>query len=280
MPGTDPATSSRLAPAPSLRGTVVFVALVAGLFLVGGVMLQILLGEVGLLLSQLLFLAVPAVLFVFLTRLDPVRVFSIRLPTSRQVVGGLVFLAGGVQIAWFLAWAQSFIIPVPVDYLQAMAEVLRPESVGRFLWLILLVAVTPAIAEELFFRGVILAGFRNAVPTFWAIVAVGLIFGLFHLTPHTAFRFLPTAWMGILLAWVVVVSGSLPLAIVLHFANNAAILTLGALPLTQEQVAGAEQSPPLLLFPVAVLLFVVGARMIPRATEASSTPPTSPDTIP
>ncbi len=253
---------------PSLRATTAFILFTAGLFLLGGLPLQLLFGEVGLLLSQVGLLLLPALGFAVLGGYDLRRVFPMRIPPLRIWVGGVVVLGGGVATAWFLAWAQSLVLPVPVEYLEAMAEALRPDSVGRWLWLLLLVAVVPALSEEVLFRGVVLSGLRGAVPTFWAILGVGLVFGLFHLSPQTAFRFLPTAWMGILLAWVVVVTRSLPLAIFLHFLNNGAILTLGALPMTRDQVAGAEATPPLFLLPMAMgLLLLGGALLRPRAPE-------------
>jgi membrane protease YdiL (CAAX protease family) len=103
-----------------------------------------------------------------------------------------------------LAWTQSLVIPVPVEYIEAMSELLRADSIRRFLWLVLLAALVPAVAEEALFRGVVLSSLRRRLPTAAAVVITGTVFGLFHLTPETAFRFLPTAWLGILLSWVVV----------------------------------------------------------------------------
>jgi membrane protease YdiL (CAAX protease family) len=175
-----------------------------------------------------------------------------------------------VQIAWLLTWVQSLIVPVPTAYLEAVSAALTADSVPRFLQLLFIAAALPAVAEEVLFRGVVLSGFRSRLPTFWAVVLVGVAFGIFHLTPQTAFRFIPTAWLGMLLAWVVVVSGSLPLSVILHFVNNAAILSLTALPMTRERIASPEEAPPFLLLPIALLALAWGVRMLHREAPRRS----------
>ncbi len=239
--------------------------LAALLFITGGLPLQILLGEWGLVLAQLLFLLLPALLLLRWGSYDLRRTLSLRIPGRPQVVGGFLVLIGGVQVAWYLSWLQSFVVPVPVELLEAMSEMLAADSIPRFLQLLVVAAVVPAVAEETLFRGAALGAFRNRFPAPVAVILTGLVFGLFHLTPETAFRFLPTAWLGILLGWVVVASRSLPLAILLHFVNNAMILSLTALPITRERVTGPEEAPPLLLLPVAVGLLAWGLVLVHRA---------------
>jgi membrane protease YdiL (CAAX protease family) len=265
----DVATGGRAAGGvPSPRAIVLLLLASALLFLLGGLPLQILLGEGGLLLSQILFLLLPALIFLRAGGFDMERCLPPRRPGVGEVGFGVLLLAGAVVLAWFLAWAQSWFIPVPVEYLETLERVLRAESMGRFLWLLLLVALVPAVAEEVLFRGAALAGFRSRLPDFWAVIVAGVVFGLFHLSPETAFRFVPTAWLGIVLGWVVVVSGSLPLAMILHFVNNAAILTLTAIPFTREALMMAEQRPPLILLPVALILLTLGARGLRPSPEA------------
>jgi sodium transport system permease protein len=261
---------------PTLRDCVALILIVALLFMLGGLPLQLLMGEAGLIVAQLGLLMAPALLFVRWGGFDPIVTLSLRLPTRSQLTAGLLVLVGGVQVAWFLAWAQSLVMPVPVEYLEAMAEVLQADSIRRFAWLVLVAALVPAVAEEVLFRGVLLSGFRNALPTVWAVVGVGLVFGLFHLSPVTAFRFLPTAWLGILLAWVVVASGSLPLAMVLHFLNNGAILALTALPLTRDHLGGPEDHPPFFLVPVGMVLLVWGMHVLQRERSGRDPEPEDP----
>lgn len=92
------------------------------------------------------------------------------------------------------------------------------------LWqLLLLGAVVPAICEEAAFRGVLLGSVRRTVGSVSAVIVSSLVFGLFHMT---AVRFLPTAFLGLLLGLSVVLTGSLLPAIVWHALNNALALIL------------------------------------------------------
>jgi sodium transport system permease protein len=260
---------------PSIRSAVGLVVLVAFLYLVGGIPFQLAFGEVGLLLSQLLLMGLPPVLYCVIRDYDLVRTFSIRLPTASQLAGGLVLLATGLVIAWFLAWAQSLVTPVPTEYMEAMAAFITADSPARFLWLIALVAVVPAISEELVFRGVLLSGFRSRAPAWAAVILTGLLFGLFHLSPATGFRVLPTAWMGMVLAWVVIASGSLPLAILLHFVNNALIVVLASAASTRGFVTDTETAPPFLLLALALAGFAWGLILLGRPDAEALTRETS-----
>ena len=275
----DPSVAARRRGIPRVSEAVALLFIVAILYLVGGAVLQIYLGEPGLLLGQLLFMALPVVLLVRARGYPMREVLALRGFDREHFLAGILLMYGGGLIALYLAWAQSFFIPIPLDFLEAMAEVLTADSVERFLWLLVLAAATPAIAEELLFRGVLLSSLRGRMPELLVVVVTGLIFGLFHLAPQTAFRVLPTAWLGMVLAWVVISSGSLPLAMVLHFVNNGTLLALAAFPLTREFATGTEDAPPLLLLPVALLLFGVGVHLMRekrRRGEGAATDPPPP----
>ncbi|MEX2530455.1 MAG: type II CAAX endopeptidase family protein [Gemmatimonadota bacterium] len=248
--------------APPIYEAVALLVFVAVLYIVGGITLQVYLGEPGLLLGQMLFMALPVVVLVKARGYRLKEVLALRGFDRYHLLAGVLLMSGGGLIALYLAWFQSLFMPVPVGFLEAMAEVLTADSVGRFVWLLLLAAVTPAIAEELLFRGALLSALRDRMPEILVVIVVGLVFGLFHTAPQTAFRILPTAWLGMVLAWVVIASGSLPLAVLLHFLNNGTLLALAALPATREFATGVEGTPPLVLLPVALLLFGVGVHLM------------------
>lgn len=95
----------------------------------------------------------------------------------------------------------------------------RPTS----LWVVwLLIAVTPALCEEFFFRGLVLSGLRKfgMVP---AILVCALLFGLAH---SSIYRLMPTMFIGGLLTWLVWRSGSIWCSIVGHALNNGIAATL------------------------------------------------------
>ncbi len=255
---------------PSPRAAVGFVAGVAVLFFYGGVSLQVHLGERGLLASEWLLLFLPALLFVGGGRFDLRRTLSLRAPRRVALAGAVLLIAGCLPIAWVIGWLQTFVLPVPWELMRGLEKLVTADSLGRMAWLFLLLAVTPALCEEMVFRGVLLGGTRSLEP--WrAILLNGLVFGAFHLSFETAIRFLPTAWLGIVIAWAVWRTGSIWIGVLMHFLNNGTILVLAYVPALRASFSDPEAPPPLWLIPAAVLALAAGVRILNRRDVESET---------
>lgn len=83
---------------------------------------------------------------------------------------------------------------------------------------ILVVALFPAVMEELFFRGYIQQLFRQHYSATVSVICTGLIFSLAHFQVYGLIpRMLLGMGLGLLLEW----SGSIWLSILAHFVNNA-----------------------------------------------------------
>ena len=123
----------------------------------------------------------------------------------------------------------TYLFPVPDEVIQAFGESLNAPSLP--LWqLVFFLAILPGVCEEIAFRGVLLYGLRKRMGPWATAITVGVIFGFFHVA---LFRIIPTAWLGVLLAGVVLLSGSILPAILWHALNNALALVpseLGWLP--------------------------------------------------
>lgn len=79
-------------------------------------------------------------------------------------------------------------------------------------------AVVPAIAEELFFRGLVMGDLlRSGIKPVTSIIVSGIIFSLVHFEFH---NFLAIGVLGIFLGYLYYVSGSLWLCMAAHFINN------------------------------------------------------------
>jgi sodium transport system permease protein len=253
---------------PRLGQALLFVAFVALLFFYLGAPLQLRWLERGLFATEWLLLFVPALLFVGFWRFDPVRTFSLRRPSARQVAGAILMIAGSTPIAWLLAWLQSLWLPIPWELVEGLDELVRADSLPRLAWLLVLIALTPAICEEAVFRGVLLSGSRRMTMA-RAVVLNGLVFGAFHVSFETAFRLLPTAWLGLVLAWAAWHTRSIWISSLMHFANNGSIVVLAAIPWAREWMGGPDFRPPLALMVPAVVSFALGARLILNARAAS-----------
>ena len=105
-------------------------------------------------------------------------------------------------------------------------------------WTLLCVAIGPALAEEIFFRGFLLSALRTRQSAFLAIVTSATIFGVFHVivTDSMLFeRFLPTTFLGLVLGWLAVRTGSIWPGAVLHATHNGLLVLVAHY---RDQLAG------------------------------------------
>lgn len=96
---------------------------------------------------------------------------------------------------------------------------LRVKSFSALLINVLMIAVLPAIGEELFFRGLILKIFNQTFKNniHLSVWITALLFSFFH---FQFYGFLPRAILGAFLGYLFVWSGSIWLPILAHFLNN------------------------------------------------------------
>ncbi len=261
---------------PSPAHALVFILAVGALFFYLGFPLQARLGETGLLLSEWLLLLGPVVLFVGAAGFDARDTLSLRRPNGRQVGAAILLIAGAMPLGWFLAWLQGFVIPIPWELLEGLDELLTAESTPRLLWLLVIFAVTPALCEEVVFRGVFLAGTRGSGSAIRVALLNGLVFGVFHVSFESVFRFLPTAWLGAVLAWAVLSTSSIWVGALMHFVNNGAVVLIASVPTLRAWFEAGGDSPPWLLLPPAVIAMALGARMLTHSYLPRVDPPSEP----
>jgi sodium transport system permease protein len=150
-----------------------------------------------------------------------------------------------------------------VESLLPLQELLTATDTRRAMWLLFLAAVTPAVCEELVFRGVLLQSLSREERAWRAVLLSAAIFGAFHLSFETALRFLPTAWIGLLMGWVVWHSRSIFASMLMHFLNNAFVVVLLWQPGVQRLAFRGNELNWATVAGAAVLL-VLGLRLLPR----------------
>lgn len=97
-------------------------------------------------------------------------------------------------------------------------------SFQDFMINILIVAVVPAVAEELFFRGVLQQLIKEASKSsHLAVWMTAVLFSAFH---FDITGFIPRVLLGALLGYVFLWSGNLLVSMTGHFINNAAQVVL------------------------------------------------------
>lgn len=91
---------------------------------------------------------------------------------------------------------------------------------------ILLLAVVPAVCEELAFRGFMFSGLVRENGRLRAIVVTAVLFGMSHGVLQQS---IAATVMGVLLGWIALRTGSVLPGLVIHFTNNALSVSLGRL---------------------------------------------------
>ena len=147
-------------------------------------------------------------------------------------------------------------------------------------WIILALAVTPAVCEELFFRGYLLTALRTRFSAATAILVSAVMFGAFHLILSggvSVIRFVPSTLMGLVLGWSCVRSQSVFPGILLHAIHNGLLLSVayyGAeLRARGWDVEDATHLPPLWLG-IATMTSVAGVFLMSRLPRTSQRPST------
>ena len=163
--------------------------------------------------TQLLILAMP-LLLVWYMKSDVKTLFSLKLPKVKDFAGGFILYIGVYALMLVVSYALMSLFPESAENTQLTFEVMMEQP---FMLVVLVMAIMPAIGEELYFRGLIFGSLRHRYPAVWAIMISSLIFGVFHLS---LVKILPTGMLGACFAYVAYQSGSIYIGMFLHFFNN------------------------------------------------------------
>ena len=170
-------------------------------------------------IQQLTMIACPAVFMGMLLTTSLRATFRLRMPSiiAMALGVGLAIVAHPltVELSQFLVEHQVF-PELPESARQVMGLM---KTGDKPTWLLLLVfAVTPAICEELAFRGFILSGLARGGRLAIAVGISSMMFGIIHMIPQQAFN---AALLGLVLGLLAIYSRSLFPAMAFHFCNNA-----------------------------------------------------------
>lgn len=139
-----------------------------------------------------------------------------------RYLGAVLLLSAGTLFG--LGWLNELFIGALRDlgYAGAAISVPNMEHFWQYALCLVVIAVLPALFEEAIFRGVMLQGMRGMGTTATVLLS-GALFSLFHQNPQqTPYQFV----CGAMYALVALRAGSVLPTVILHFVNNAFILTL------------------------------------------------------
>jgi uncharacterized protein len=168
----------------------------------------------GMIISQVLFILVPAILFWRITGVEQVDFARLK-PLRLEFVPVIVVLSVSMWLLNIVYAATVLTGLVGLGYEPAIL-IEPPQSVQDLFRLIIVIAVFAGICEEVFFRGAIMPAMEKQ-GRLEAIIFSSLLFALFH---GSLIRLPNTFILGVVIALVVIKSGSLWAGILFHFLNN------------------------------------------------------------
>jgi hypothetical protein len=231
------------------------------------------------LIGQIVFIMLPTILLARLRHGSSSEFFRIKVPDHKAILlSTLAVFALQQLLQGYMLFQDS--IPLPSDlqkfidqfkhlFEETYRVLISARSPVEFLFVVIVVALTPAICEELLFRGLVQRNFEAVTTGMRSALVAGIIFAMYHLNP---FSFVPLAALGVYFGFLVHRSGNLTVAISAHFFNNFVACAAAYMQLNDDFVVVAPHGSPTVaeLFInniVFVLVFLVATYYFIRVTE-------------
>ncbi|GAA4473489.1 ABC transporter permease subunit/CPBP intramembrane protease [Novipirellula rosea] len=117
----------------------------------------------------------------------------------------------------------SHMYPVSEQAMASMKPFADQIAAAPWVSVVLLMALVPAICEELAFRGFIFGGLERQGGRLRAVVVTAILFGISHGVLQQS---IAATVMGLMLGWIALRTGSVLPGILIHFTNNALSVSL------------------------------------------------------
>lgn len=226
---------------------VVAVSAVSVLYIGGSVTLSNTM--LGLLVTQLLLAGFP-IFAAWYSKRSFARTFRLRACRLEMLLGGLLLVAGTILLGVLLTAFTSKLFPTSGLEAEGTIETI---GINSFVLCFLLVAVLPAICEELMFRGFVLTALSARMRLTGAILISASIFGIYHMS---LVKFFTTTLLGVVICYVAGRSGSILPGMLMHVFNNGLAVLTEFYPVQTSRVLPFISKDTLSVSDVALMLLV------------------------
>lgn len=179
-----------------------------------GSVLEMKYGFGGIFGIQMIIFVLP-LLYVLYTKRSILQTYSFRKTKLMNFVAALFMGCGTMLIGIILTSFVSMLFPTEAEMVSSglMNELMSDNELLTFA----VVALTPAVCEEMLFRGFLFSAFRGRHKIVVSVLLTAVIFGVYHMS---IVRFFTTALLGAALAVIVYYSDSIFPAMMMHAINN------------------------------------------------------------
>ena len=191
-------------------------------------------------LSSIFMFVVPPIVYYYVTRMKhQMYDLGFRKPANPWwlLLIGVVLMFISLPVTnqltrWNEAMSFGGVFEKLEEYLKMLEEtaaattekMLNVDTIGGLLLNLLVIALIPAVGEELTFRGVLQQGLMRRVKS--PHVAILLSAAIFSFIHFQFYGFLPRMFLGILLGYMFCITRSLWTSIAMHFVNNGTAVVL------------------------------------------------------
>lgn len=212
---------------PNVSEAWFMIAITMMVFMYAGSVLQLKYGIGGIFGTQMIFLALP-LMFVAYTKRDVCKTYSFYKTKPANYPGAFLLGIGACLLMLVLAVFLTNLFP---NSAEAMSEAFVDILGDNLAVQIIVIAITPAICEEMLFRGFLLSAMGSRYKKVSAFAIVAVLFGLYHMS---LIKFFTTGLFGLLLCYVVYLTGSIFPAMLIHCTNNLISVLLSYEPIAKK----------------------------------------------
>jgi sodium transport system permease protein len=176
-----------------------------------------------ILTPQLGMILMPALLMSLLLTTSVRKSLRIRMP--HWITLPMAVLLGITLHPMYLMLAQwiTYTYPISEDAIRAMQPFTEQIQNAPWISLIFLMAFIPSVCEELAFRGFIFAGLIRQRGRMRAVIITAIMFGISHGVLQQS---IAATFMGLLLGWISLRTGSVLPGMLIHFTINTLTVSL------------------------------------------------------
>lgn len=235
---------------PGVGDVVLLLCVVLLLSFYVGSYAQIKWGFGGLAIQQAIILIAP-LFYAWYMKADAKKLFSIQKIKPLQLIGSLCI---GIAVFVGALIVGALLVPVfpeSAENLSGLDAMLLEQPVYL---LVLVMAVMPAIGEELLFRGFLMGTLKHKYKAWITIAVTTFIFAAFHMSLIKLFTI---GVVGLGLTWVTYKTGSIVASICVHFLNNFMSVLISVYPEQIQKVVPALFKDHLNGADIAILLGTV-----------------------
>lgn len=239
---------------PSTGDAWLVIAVTAVMIIYAGGFAQLEYGMLGVIITQLIIVGIPIAAAIY-SKKNLKETFRIKKTRGINYVAAVIMMAGAIMIGVVISAVAGSIFKESGYNVDISMESLIGDS---FAVTLIIVAILPAICEELMFRGYILSAMEKGMKPKGALLLSAALFGIYHMS---IVKFFTTGFLGLVICYVAYKTKSIFAGMVMHFINNGLSCVILYYPEQMEKVLPIISQDKLSVVDTIVLV-VAGATLL------------------